>query len=442
MASDFAAGSSEKEQEQRKELQDRLHALQRERVAADRAKAQAEGKLRALESELSEHLQRRQRELESELEQLGAEATSDTTGEGGATARLADLSQRLETSAATQKHLQEQRDEKKEEERGLQRQHEDLKAYLAAERTRQQEEAKELDRLLSKKSLLLQKQEEFNDCIRKLGSLPSQSFEQSHSSTSSKQLLAEIELCHKELQKLGHVNKKALDQFANFSEQRDKLLERQTEIIAAEGKITELIDHLDDKKAEAIERTYKGISKHFAECFQELVPSGEGKMKMKFAEVAVGNTAASRIAAYSGVSLKVRFAGGGDVQTMEQLSGGQKTMVALVLIFAIQRCDPAPFYIFDEIDAALDATHRASLAKMIERQSMDVDESGKDRTPTQFITTTFRPELIRAGTNFYGVTQQNKVSTIKSIEMREALRIIAEDKSRTNQHVGGSQGSQ
>eukprot|EP00966_Prymnesium_polylepis_P274433 6340967-Prymnesium_polylepis.1 len=61
---------------------------------------------------------------------------------------------------------------------------------------------------------------------------------------------------------------------------------------------------------------------------------------------------------------QVRFASGGEVQTMEQLSGGQKTMVALVLIFAIQRCDPAPFYIFDEIDAALDATHRASLAKV------------------------------------------------------------------------------
>lgn len=62
--------------------------------------------------------------------------------------------------------------------------------------------------------------------------------------------------------------------------------------------------------------------------------------------------------------MQVRFASGGNVQTMEQLSGGQKTMVALVLIFAIQRCDPAPFYIFDEIDAALDATFRASLAKV------------------------------------------------------------------------------
>lgn len=51
--------------------------------------------------------------------------------------------------------------------------------------------------------------------------------------------------------------------------------------------------------------------------------------------------------------LQVSF-GAGDTMSMKQLSGGQKTLVALALIFAIQRCDPAPFYLFDEIDAALD----------------------------------------------------------------------------------------
>lgn len=53
---------------------------------------------------------------------------------------------------------------------------------------------------------------------------------------------------------------------------------------------------------------------------------------------------------------------------MKQLSGGQKTLVALTLIFAIQRCDPAPFYLFDEIDAALDPAYRASVAKLLRKQ--------------------------------------------------------------------------
>ena len=147
-------------------------------------------------------------------------------------------------------------------------------------------------------------------------------------------------------------------------------------------------------------------------------------------------TAATRVASYTGVTIKVQFVAGPDTFTMEQLSGGQKTMVALCLIFAIQRCDPAPFYIFDEIDANLDAAHRASLARMIERQAADwVDENGDERPGTQFITTTFRPELIHTGDKFYGVTHRGKASTIKKIDKNEALRIITEDQNRLAQHA-------
>ena len=70
---------------------------------------------------------------------------------------------------------------------------------------------------------------------------------------------------------------------------------------------------------------------------------------------------------------------------MQQLSGGQKSLVALTLIFAIQKCDPAPFYLFDEIDQALDPQHRKSVAELISKQS----------DTCQFITTTFRPELVQ-----------------------------------------------
>ncbi|EOD21208.1 hypothetical protein EMIHUDRAFT_374001, partial [Emiliania huxleyi CCMP1516] len=126
-------------------------------------------------------------------------------------------------------------------------------------------------------------------------------------------------------------------------------------------------------------------------------------------------------------------------------------------------CDPAPFYIFDEIDANLDAAHRSSLAQalspplpqrhpnpsptptMIERQASRVNEESGDPEPTQrvtleahalvFITTTFRPELIHTGDKFYGVTHRNKASTIKSISKADALRIISEDQNRQRQHA-------
>ncbi len=73
---------------------------------------------------------------------------------------------------------------------------------------------------------------------------------------------------------------------------------------------------------------------------------------------------------------------------MQQLSGGQKTMVALTLIFAIQRCDPAPFYLFDEIDAALDSQYRTTVARMLETQMED------SRNPAQFIVTTFHSQIV------------------------------------------------
>lgn len=109
---------------------------------------------------------------------------------------------------------------------------------------------------------------------------------------------------------------------------------------------------------------------------------------------------------------------------MNQLSGGQKSLVALSLIFAIQKCDPAPFYLFDEIDQvilkldlinqnsylyiiiifyisiqALDSQHRKAVANMINDMSKYA----------QFITTTFRPELLFNAHKFYGVKFRNKV---------------------------------
>jgi len=67
-------------------------------------------------------------------------------------------------------------------------------------------------------------------------------------------------------------------------------------------------------------------------------------------------------------ALQVSF-GAGEVMTMKQLSGGQKTLVALALILAIQRCDPAAFYLFDEIDAALDPQYRTTVARMLAQQA-------------------------------------------------------------------------
>jgi len=173
----------------------------------------------------------------------------------------------------------------------------------------------------------------------------------------------------------------------------------------------ELIRHLDTQKDQDILRTFKGVARNFREVFQELVPQGKGELVMVTKS---DDGDADQVEEFKGVSPRVSFSGTGEQFKMRQLSGGQRALVALTLIFAIQRCDPAPFYLFDEIDQALDANHRASVASMIQRQSKDA----------QFITTTFRPELVHVANKCFGIQFQNKVSAMVELNNQDALEFV------------------
>ena len=124
-------------------------------------------------------------------------------------------------------------------------------------------------------------------------------------------------------------------------------------------------------------------------------------------------------------------------------------LCALALVFAIQQCDPAPFYLFDEIDANLDAQYRTAVAHMLKSISSSSTQSdngvdatgaamteadhrddddqvnpGRKRVGAQFICTTFRPEMVLVADRCYGVTYVNKTSSI-DVEPREsALRFV------------------
>ena len=129
---------------------------------------------------------------------------------------------------------------------------------------------------------------------------------------------------------------------------------------------------------------------------------------------------ASSVEEYTGVGIRVSFAGKtNEMKDIQQLSGGQKSLVALALIFAIQRCDPAPFYLFDEIDQALDPQYRKSVADIIHELC----------DKAQFITTTFRPELLEHADKFYGVRFRNKISIIDCVTKEEAFDFVEDDQS-------------
>jgi structural maintenance of chromosome 3 (chondroitin sulfate proteoglycan 6) len=109
-------------------------------------------------------------------------------------------------------------------------------------------------------------------------------------------------------------------------------------------------------------------------------------------------------------------------QRIQQLSGGQKSLCALALVFAIQQCDPAPFYLFDEIDANLDAQYRTAVAEMLRKLSGRGGEDGE--AGGQFICTTFRPEMVMVAEKCYGVSYSNKTSSIDVVTRETALGFV------------------
>ena len=218
-----------------------------------------------------------------------------------------------------------------------------------------------------------------------------------------------------------------------FSEQRDSLIKRKEELDEGGEKVKELIESLDRKKDEAINRTFRGVSAHFKDVFQELVPNGAGELIMRTA-MDEGDDSGDEeerdpnnpdVSLYRGVGVKVRFSRSSENFMMSQLSGGQKALVAMALIFAIQRCDPAPFYLFDELDQALDSTYRAAVASLIKRQATPSDDPENPRESTQFICSTFRPELVAAANRCFGISHQNKVSSLHMLSKNDALHFIA-----------------
>ena len=103
-------------------------------------------------------------------------------------------------------------------------------------------------------------------------------------------------------------------------------------------------------------------------------------------------------------------------------------LCALALVFAIQQCDPAPFYLFDEIDANLDAQYRTAVANMLRDISNQSEKDGEGLTGGQFICTTFRPEMLLVAEKTYGVRyQRNKSSSVVVVSKEEALSFVAGD---------------
>ena len=208
-----------------------------------------------------------------------------------------------------------------------------------------------------------------------------------------------------------------------------------------EESIQLLLSELDHMKGKALEESFMSLNKYFSETFKQIVPQGNASLKLVKAENVVGDISQRsfpsqfvdssqqlRLSSKVYQSIKVNVNFGNNVAasaeeaknegagfSLSQLSGGQKTVVVVSLIFAVLKLDAAPFYILDEFDHALDAQYRASIATLINELS----------TRSQFLITTFKPELIRAAdAKIFEVFFRAKKSAIHEINKDRALQIV------------------
>ncbi|KAG2733336.1 hypothetical protein G9P44_004326 [Scheffersomyces stipitis] len=287
--------------------------------------------------------------------------------------------------------------------------------------------SKSSEQILNRKAILTNRREEIHKKIKELGVLPEEAFQASnYDQYNSDQLLEKLNKVNEDLSKYSHINKKAMEQYNTFTKQRDDLVKRREELDTSRESIETLIKNLETQKDEAIRKSFHQVAKSFHEIFETLVPAGVGNLVMQTQDGAAANAREEAedveddeghvsIENYIGVSISVSFNSKFDEQQrVEQLSGGQKSLCAIALILAIQKCDPAPFYLFDEIDANLDSQYRTAVASMIKTLS----------SKAQFICTTFRPEMLQVADKFYGVMFSNKVSTVSEINREEAMNFV------------------
>ncbi|EJS43155.1 smc3p [Saccharomyces arboricola H-6] len=291
---------------------------------------------------------------------------------------------------------------------------------------------KSVEKTMIKKTTLVTRREELQQRIREIGLLPEDALVNDFSDITSDQLLQRLNNMSTEISGLKNVNKRAFENFKKFNEKRKDLSERASELDESKDSIQDLIVKLKQQKVSAVDSTFQKVSENFEAVFERLVPRGTAKLVIHRrnenginqadsanidmdADTSEGASSKEGEIVYTGVSISVSFNSKQNEQLhVEQLSGGQKTVCAIALILAIQMVDPASFYLFDEIDAALDKQYRTAVATLIKELSKNA----------QFICTTFRTDMLQVADKFFRVKYENKISTVIEVNRTEAIGFI------------------
>ncbi len=195
---------------------------------------------------------------------------------------------------------------------------------------------------------------------------------------------------------LGSINEKAIEDYEEELKRFNDIKEKLDILLQEKRSIEELIESLEKKKVLAFLEVFENINKNLNKNFKILSPSGKAYLELENEQDPFSG----------GVLLKARPRGK-DVKRLEMMSGGEKTLTALSFLFAVQQYRPAPFYYFDEVDAALDDANARKVGQLMKELSKEA----------QFIVITHRDSMASFADRMIGVSAKDGISNVYTLDV-------------------------
>lgn len=226
--------------------------------------------------------------------------------------------------------------------------------------------------------------------------------EQNQSDVSDEELHRQIKLLKRGLADIGNVNVGAIDEYKEVSSRYEFLTGQKNDLLTAKEQLEQTMQTMDDQVKQRFTRTFKQVSESFATTFQQIFNGGQAKLVLTEPDDPL----------QTGVDIMAQPPGKKN-QQLSLLSGGEKALTAIALLFAILKVRPVPFVILDEPEAALDDVNVDRFANYLEK----FGHSGP-----QFIVITHRKGTMRNADVLYGVTmQESGISEVVSVDVTKTL---------------------
>ena len=227
------------------------------------------------------------------------------------------------------------------------------------------------------------------------------------------QVSSRIESLEEEQEQLGRrLNKKVLGMMEKAEGEYQELLKKRRIIENDRSQIEKVIEELDVKKRETLASTYEKVNRDFGSIFSTLLPGASARL-----EPPAGGSV------LDGLEVRVAF-GGKEKESLSELSGGQRSLLALSLVLSLLLFKPAPMYILDEIDAALDLSHTQNIGRML-RQHF---------SQSQFIVVSLKEGMFNNANVIFRTKFIDGVSTVTRTEgMKETHRINESEDNKTTE---------